>query len=253
MQAEVERYARRTSPLQAWDARWKIVSLAVLMLVLASLDGLPGALLGAAGALGLLGCARLPWRFLVRRLAAAQVFLLPCLLVLPLTFTGEPFWIGDVRLSSEGLRVAGLFYLRALALVAVAMALVYSTPMMSLLRALQELRLPRVVVAVTLLTYRYLSTLAGEFNRMRWALAARGFSPRRGPAAWRPLANVVGVALVRSLERTERLQHATRSRGFTGQLRTLQGFPGGPANWLKSAACLGAAAGLWLLDRGLGT
>ncbi len=253
MQAEVEQLARRTSPLHAWDARWKLVSLAALMLVLASLDGLPAATLGAAGALGLLACGRLPLRFLVRRLVTAQAFLLPCLLVLPFTFTGEPLWFGGVRLSGEGVRVAGLFYLRALALVAVAMTLVYSTPMMSLLRALQELRLPGVLVALALLTHRYLSTLAGEFNRMRWALATRGFAPRPRPAAWRPLANVVGVALVRSLERTERLQHATRSRGFTGRLRSLQRFPGGPANWLKSAACLGAAAGLWLLDRGPGT
>lgn len=253
MQAEVEQFARGTSPLHAWDARWKVVSLAVLMLVLASLDSLSVATLGAAGALGVLACGRLPLRFLARRLIAAQAFLLPCLLVLPLTFTGAPFWIGGVRLSGEGLRVAGLFYLRALALVAVAMALVYSTPMTSLLRALQELRLPRILVALALLTHRYLSTLAGEFTRMRWALAARGFSPRPRPAAWRPLANVVGVALVRSLERTERLQHATRSRGYTGRLRSLQPFPGGPANWLKSAACLGAALGLWFLDRGPGT
>ncbi|MCZ7636185.1 MAG: cobalt ECF transporter T component CbiQ [Verrucomicrobia bacterium] len=253
MQAEVERFARRASPLQAWDARGKVVSLAVLTLVLASLDGLPAATLGAVGALGLLVCGRLPLRFLARRLVAAQAFLLPCLLVLPLTFTAEPLWIGRLRLSGEGLRVAALFYLRALALVAVAMALVYSTPMLNLLRALQELRLPRIVVALALLTHRYLSTLAGEFSRMRWALATRGFSPRPRPAAWRPLANVVGVALVRSLERTERLQHATRSRGFTGQIHALQRFPGGPANWLKSAACLGAAAGLWLLDRGPGT
>lgn len=249
MQAEVESHARRPSPLHFWDARWKVATLGVAMAVLASLHTLPAAGLGTAAALALLSAARLPLRLAARNLASAQVFLLPCLLVLPFTFSGDPFLVGGLSVSAEGLRLAALFYLRAFALVAMAMALAYSTPMMSLLRALQDLRLPRVLLGVTLLTYRYLSTLADEFHRMRGALATRGFRPGCGPKAWRPLANLVGAALVRSLGRADRIARATRTRGFTGHLPDWPAPVRQKSRWLPSAACATVTLAVWLVDR----
>jgi cobalt/nickel transport system permease protein len=249
MRAEVELYAHRRSVLHCWDARWKTASLAILTLAFVVLERLPTAAIGTVAALGLLLAGRLPARVLFARLGAAQALLLPCLLVLPFTFTGEPFTVGSVRISGEGLRVAGLLYLRALAVLALAIAVVYSTPMVLLLRALQSLRLPRVLVEISLLTYRYLFSLWWELTRMRWALATRGFGQRGAGSSYRPLAGVLGVSLVRSVERTERIQQAMRCRGFAGRLRTLQQFEAGPADWLKSAACVLFAVGLVCLDR----
>lgn len=250
MKAEAELYARRSSPLHAWDARWKVVGLGGLAFVLASLDTAPAALAGVGVALGVLALARLPWRLVAARLAVAQAILLPCVLILPFSFGGESWSAGPLVMSREGLRWAALFYSRALAILTLGIAVVYTTPMVVLLRALQSLRLPRVLVEIALLTYRYLFTLAAEGMRMRWALAARGFGARRALQTYRPLANGVGMALVRSVERTERIQQAMHCRGFQGRLHTLQRFQAGPADWCKTLVCGAAASGLLAMERG---
>jgi cobalt/nickel transport system permease protein len=251
MKAEVELYAHRSSPLHAWDARHKLVALGCLAVVLAMLNSLTAAALGLASALAFLLMARLPAKLILGRLAAAQVILLPCLLILPLTFGGERMTLGGIAVSAEGLRVAALFYLRALSVMTLGIAVIYSTPMVALLRAAQALLLPRIIVEIALLAYRYLFTLASEWTRVRWALAARGFAVQGRKRTCRPLANVIAMSLVRSAERTERIQQAMCCRGFQGTIRTLQTFDAGPTDWIKAAACAAVALVLWALDRGI--
>ncbi len=249
MRAEAELYARGDSPLHRWDARWKTVTLAVLIGVLVSLDSVRAALAGALVALALLAGGRLPAGLMLRRLLTAQALLFPCLVVLPFTVPGSPLPGSLLPVSREGLHLALLLYLRALAILTVGFAMVYSTPMVVWLRALQNLGFPRRLVEITLMTYRYLFTLGWELTRMRWALAVRGFRNRPSRAAWRALAQVVGVTLLRSLERTERVRQALACRGFQGRLRTLHEFRAGPPDWIKSALGILLAAGLWMVDR----
>lgn len=246
MRAEVELYARRCSPVHDWDARWKLAAAGVFAAVLVTLHRpevlAAGWALVAAG----LAPARLPARLVLARLGAAQFLLLPAVIILPFSAGGETVRFGPLTPSLEGLRLAGVLYLRALALVTLGLGVVYSTPMVVLLRALQAFRLPRVWVELALLTYRYLFTLGWELTRLRWALATRGFRAGGRLRAHRTLAQVLGVTLVRSVERTERIQLALRGRGFQGRLQTLQTFRSRPGDLLKAAA-LGALAGALLL------
>lgn len=250
MRAEVELYAHGTSPVHGWDARWKLAAAGVFAGVLVSLQTPRAAAVGAVLALGGLAAARLPFRLVLGRLGAAQILLLPCLVILPFSAGGETFVVGPFALSREGVQVAGLLYLRALALVALGLAVVYSTPMVVLLRTLEVLRLPRVLVEIALLTYRYLFTLWWELTRLRWAVAARGFAGRGRIRDHRTLAQVLGVTLVRSVERTERIQQAMRCRGFQGRLRTVQQFHARPVDGLKALGVALLAAGLLVWERG---
>jgi cobalt/nickel transport system permease protein len=248
MRAEVELHARRSSLVHDWDGRWKLASLGLVAAVLVTVNTPAAAGCGAVFAIGLLSAARLPWRLVLGRLGAAQALLLPCLVILPFAFGGEAWSLGPLRLSQEGLRTAALLYLRALGILTLGLALVYTTPMVVLMHTLQRFRLPRVLGVITLLTYRYLFTLWWELTRVRWALATRGYQPRGTLRSHRTLANVVGVSLVRSLERTERIHFALQCRGFEGHLHTLHRFRSEPADWLKAALCAGAAALLLMLD-----
>lgn len=250
MRAEVELYARRASPLHRWDARWKTAALGLMAAVLVAVGTPQVAAMGAGLAIGILLAADLPGSLVMGRLAAAQAILLPCLVILPFTFGGETLAAGPLELSREGLRLAALLYLRALALLTVGLALVYSTPMVVLLQALQAFRLPRVLLEITLLTYRYLFTLWWELTRMRWALATRGFRARGSLRSHRTLANVVGVSLVRSVERTERIHFALQCRGFQGRLHSLHRFHSEPKDWLKALAVVAAGAVLLVCDQG---
>jgi len=248
MRAEAELHARRSSPVHDWDGRCKLASLGLVAAVLATVNTPAAAACGAAFAIGLLAVARLPWRLVLGRLGAAQALLLPCLVVLPFTAGGDTWPLGPLRLSLDGLRTAALFYWRALAILTLGLAVVYATPMVVLLHTLQRFRMPRAFVVVALLAYRYLFTLWWELTRVRWALATRGFQPRATLRSHRTLANVIGVSLVRSLERTERIHFALQCRGFEGRLRTMQRFHAGRADWLKAVGCAGAAALLLMLD-----
>jgi cobalt/nickel transport system permease protein len=249
MKAEAERLARGHSPLHAWDARWKSATLALVVAVLVTLVNVWVALAGVVLSFGLLVFGQLPPGLVIRRLLTAQVLLLPCLLILPFTVPGEPVSWGPVVVRREGVELALLLNLRALSILTVAFAVIYSTPMAVFLRALQALGLPSRLVEITLMTYRYLFTLGWELTRMRWALVVRGFRNRARFATYRALAQVTGVTLLRSLERTERVRQALYCRGFQGQLRTLHEFHSGPMDWLKSVICLGLAGGLLVLDR----
>jgi cobalt/nickel transport system permease protein len=249
MRAEAELFARGDSPLHRWDARGKLVALGLLAGVLVLLHHLETASLGALAALALLLVGRLPWSLVLRLLAAAQALLLPCLILLPFSVRGEILSAGPLRLSREGLELALLLNLRALALLTLVFGTVYSTPMVVLLRALQSLGIPRRLVEITLITYRYLFTLGWELTRMRWALAVRGFRNRPRLATYRTLAQVLGVTLLRSLERTERVRQALQTRGFSGHLRTLHNFRARPADWVMSGSCILLAVALLIMDR----
>jgi cobalt/nickel transport system permease protein len=248
MRAEAELYARGTSPLHKWDARWKAVTLAVLVGVLVSLGTIPAAMAGVVFGFAFLIWGRLPPGLVFRRLLVAQALLLPCFVILPFTVPGEAMAWGPVVASREGLELALLLNLRALAILSVAFAVVYSTPMVTLLRAVQWLGFPQKLVEISLMTYRYLFTLGWELTRMRWALKVRGFKNHGRFSTYRTLAQVTGVTLLRSLERTERVQQALYCRGFQGRLRTLHQFRSEPGDWAKSAATFVLGAGLLILD-----
>lgn len=248
MKAEAELLARRSSPVHDWDGRWKLASLGLVAAALVTVNTPAVAGCGAAFAIALLAVARLPWRLILGRLGAAQAVLLPCLVILPFALSGETWSVGPLHFSQDGVRMAALLYLRALAILTLGLAVVYSTPMVVLIHTLQRFRLPRPFVVITLLTYRYLFTLWWELTRVRWALATRGFRPRGTLRSHRTLANVVGVSLVRSLERTERIHSALQCRGFEGRLHTLHRFHSEPADWLKAASCAGVAVLLVMFD-----
>jgi cobalt/nickel transport system permease protein len=113
------------------------------------------------------------------------------------------------------------------------------------IQALASLRVPSIVVQMILMCYRYLFVFVSEMQRMATAMKARGFQRKTDLATLRIVGNFVGVLLVRSFERTERVYDAMLSRGYTGKIRTLEA----PALKTKDVlmGTIWAAAGLLLL------
>ena len=95
-----------------------------------------------------------------------------------------------------------------------------TTPMPRLLAALSALKMPPVMVAIAQMAVRYSEVLAAEFGRVRRAMTARGYQPKR-PTDAKPLASVAGVMFVRSYERGERVHAAMLSRGYSGTMPNL--------------------------------
>jgi cobalt/nickel transport system permease protein len=79
---------------------------------------------------------------------------------------------------------------------------------------------------------------------MRQAMRARGFKPRTDTHTYRTFAWLVGMLLVKSWDRAERVHGAMLCRGFRGRFYTLAAFTARPADYLFLAACAALSAGL---------
>jgi cobalt/nickel transport system permease protein len=121
-----------------------------------------------------------------------------------------------------------------------AIILASSTPFPELLKAMRALRVPRLLVAVFGLMWRYLFVLADEALRLMRARAARsGQSDLAnakvgGNIAWRArvTGGMAGNLFLRGFERSDRIYMAMLSRGYDGEVRTLSIQHIGKSDWL---------------------
>lgn len=222
MNAEIELYAQGSSILHRWEARWKLIGLLILMFSFAQIQSIQWACVGLVIGYGLLISLRLPFKIFIKRISQIHLIFIPCFLILPFTAYGDLQTIYGIQLSWEGVWLATLFYIRAISVVAVSMALIYSTPMTQLFHAAERLWIPSVIVQIALLTYRYLFSLSWEWSNVRNALKSRGFINKASMRVYKTYANVIATSLVRSLERTDRVHNAMKCRGYQGQICMLQ-------------------------------
>lgn len=201
--ATIDLLATAESPLHRRDPRAKLLSAVALVLATSLAPAPAGARLAALAlvplAAALLG--RLPLAFLGRRLLVILPFVaLPALLV---ALTAP---------AGDGWPRAGVTVGRAVLAAATTLVLAATTRMTDLLHALRWLRVPRTLVTVTGLLYRYLFVLVDEGERMQRARLARA---GRRPRAWRGAAPLLATLLLRAHARAEAVYRAMLARGLS--------------------------------------
>ena len=102
------------------------------------------------------------------------------------------------------------------------MMLVLATvsPWLDLLQAMRRLGVPRVLVATLQFMERYIHVLGEELARMSQARRARSFQGG-SILSWRLLTGMLGMLLLRSFERAERVHSAMLARGWDGTIHNL--------------------------------
>ncbi len=198
------------------------VAFSVLVAVSQSFEVL-GAGLALAAALAV--AARLPWRPVARRLAALNGFMLLLWLVLPFT-TYEPalFHIGPLSVMRAGVLLAAAITLKANAIVLALTAFLGTLELTTLGHTLVHLRVPEKLAHLFLFTVRYIDVLHHEYHRLRQAMRVRCFRPRMTRHTYRSIGYLVGMLLVKSLDRSERIVAAMKCRGFRGRFYVLDHF-----------------------------
>ena len=124
------------------------------------------------------------------------------------------------------------------------MALMGTIAVQDLGPAMQQLKIPNKLCHILLFTYRYIFVIHQEYMTMRQAMTARGFKPRTNRHTYRSYAWLVGMLLVKSWDRAERVHGAMRCRGFLGRFYTLTEFTTHPKDYLFLAVCLLFALGI---------
>jgi cobalt/nickel transport system permease protein len=230
------------------DPRLRIVAAFAAVLSLSQLTLLPLAAAACAGALvaAALSPAGVPWR----RLVHVEGFVLLLLVALPLTVPGTPLLqAGPLVASAEGLAFAALLGCKITAAVLILTVLLSGLDPVRLGGALGALRVPPRLVALFVATARYSETIRQEAGRLRGAMRARGFRPRTDLHTLRSYGNLMGMLLVRSLDRAERVGEAMRARGFTGHMPRPELSPPTRPDIARAGLIAGFAALLFLGDR----
>jgi cobalt/nickel transport system permease protein len=186
-----------TSRVHHWPAAVKLGG--ALVIILGSVSLPPGFSIWfwAVGLLlvGVAGLSRLSPLFLLRRLLVLSPF--------ALVNAGQP----AARATFPAIALKSSLCLFTVILVS------HTTPFSEILRVLQRVRAPVLLITTLALMHRYLFVLAGEAERMRRARASRTFGGRRR-LHWQMLATVVGQLFVRASERAERIYDAMCARGW---------------------------------------
>lgn len=194
----VEQWSRARSPLHRREPRAKLGALLAFLIAVSTSDARAqpafaayAVLLGAA-----ILASRLPAAALLRRAA----------LVLPFsaTFALITWWSGD---PWRALALAEKSFLSGLA----ALLLIATTPVTDLMRGLEALRVPRMLILVIQFLYRYLFVISEQAQHMRLAAASR--------SGWRfrSAAGALAVLFARASERADGIYRAMLARGFSGR------------------------------------
>jgi cobalt/nickel transport system permease protein len=220
-----EEFSGGDSLIHRLDPRVKIVAVSFFSVVVAVSNRF--VVLMSALALGffIVLLARVPMRQLVRRLVPVNIFILFLWLFLPFTVQGEPlFSVGPLVGTHEGVLYAARISLKSNAIVTVLIALVASSSILTLGHAMHELRVPKKIVHLFFFTYRYIHVIGREYVRLVNAMKVRGFRPGTNMHSYKTFAYLVGMLLVRSCDRAERVRNAMLCRGFRGRLYSLSDF-----------------------------
>lgn len=210
------------SLLEKLDPRTRILSVLVFSAVTVSLSSLLVLSLCLATSLTLLLISRQPLRPTLKRMAAMDGFILFMLVLLPFTIPGTTlFTVLSSSFSAEGLHKATQIALRANATILALLILVGTLEPVTFGHALRRIKTPENLVHLMMFTLRYISILHEEYTKLRDAMKMRGFRPANSLHTYRSLGYLVGMMLIRSIDRSERILGAMKCRGFTGKIHLL--------------------------------
>lgn len=253
-------YRPGNSPIHRLDPRVKLVlTLAfVLTCALTPLAAWPVYILLLAVIISIEVLSELGVGYVLKRAVLAFPFVLAAF---PVIFTTPgvpwfeiPFFGWTLTISQAGVARFISIVLKSWLSIQAAILLTASTPFPDLLMAMRAIHVPRLLVAIIGLMWRYLFVLVDEALRLLRARAARSGHAdlpglrSGGSLAWRAriAGGMAGNLFLRAFERSDRIYVAMLSRGYDGEVRATPLPVFGTKNRLILVAGL-AALGILLL------
>ncbi|RKY32071.1 MAG: cobalt ECF transporter T component CbiQ [Candidatus Omnitrophota bacterium] len=172
--------------------------------------------------------SRIPFGFILKKSLVVIPFVLLISISIPFIKNGRiiaDYTLGNfkLRVTYEGLMsfftILAKSYLSLLCMI----ILITTTKFSELLKAFQALKLPRIITLILSFMYRYIFVLQDELMKMQQAKESRSI----GSSRWfhiKTLSNMIAVLFIRAYERAESVYLAMCSRGFRGEMRTINRF-----------------------------
>ncbi len=218
----IDKYATLVSPIHNLDPRAKFLACITFIILVVLLDNIILLVTSIIFVFLLILVSKVPLGFIADRIK----WIIPFggFLGIFLSFSrpeGMPIISFDLVITTltatrEGLHLAALVILRATVAVMTITLLTSTTMFTDLIKAMEDLKIPKIFVQMTLFTYRYIFLLIDEFQRISRAQKSRGFgsSNLMHMRTMKTIGNTVGMLFVKSYERGERVYEAMRSRGY---------------------------------------
>ncbi len=196
-----------TSRLYHIDPRAKLLSAIVFAVAVSLMTQLWPLVLAFVVSLIILSASGLKWKAIYRQMRLVALFIL--MIALPIyIFKGfEAFLAMILRVSSATI---------------VLLVMVLTTASADLANGLRRIGVPKSLVLLLSMTYRYLFLYGEEAARMSMAREARGIDRGKGlldRRVLRTLSSMAGLILVKAHMRGSRISRAMRARGYTGDSR----------------------------------
>jgi len=221
----LDRYSDLGSFIHKLDPRTKIITTFafILMVVLTPPQRWQAFAFYFALIAGLVLLSKIPPLYVLKRSLVIVPFVLFIAIFIPFLKPGEvagSYNIWAWQVSYSGLIILWNVVIKAWLSILTLIVLSATTKFSELLKGLEQLRLPKVMVMILSFMYRYIFVLVEEVIRMKQARDSRSFGGKR---TWqlKTIGNMVGTLFLRSYERGERVYGAMVARGFEGQTRTL--------------------------------
>lgn len=213
-------FAQRENLVSGMEVRTKIVFTVLALLINLLSPSLYTPLAIALFCLATLLAIRIPPRLLLLRLAMPLLMAGVVLLTQLFLYGTSPlFTIPSLGLVGyrEGLERGLLIMCRVIGGVSLVLFLSMSTPANKLLLAARWFRLPRVLIELLVLIYRYIFVLIEEAIAIKDAQRVRlGYHGWR--QGMRSIGTLGGVLVLRAYDRAERVFAAMTARGYSGAI-----------------------------------
>ena len=248
-----EQGAAQRGLLQRLDPRVKLAGLGALVLTAIAVRQLSisAALFAVTLLLPLssgISFKRLIIRVLIPVLAFTGVIAVPALFLT----RGPVLWtIPNIQLplTEAGLHSAAFLIVRALTSATLVSSLLLTTPWNRLLRALRFFRVPRSLIVIIEMAYRYIWILLRSAKDLFESRRARSLGPLTLDNGQQVVSSAAGTLLDKSLGLSGEVFLAMQARGFRGEVVLLNDAPLAISSWAQLGAIVALAASIMYAGR----
>jgi cobalt/nickel transport system permease protein len=220
-----ETFSEGKSFLHTTDPRIKICLCIPYIFTIALSNKLYTGTAGVLIALALIIASGLKLGSVLKSIRVFFWFILMLWIFLPFSVPGEQiFHIGRMRASVQGMLRALSISLKSTAVVLLIIAFLGTSTVFSLVHAMSHFHMPKKLLYLTFLSYRYIYVIYMEYIKLRDAMRIRGFKPKTNIHTYKSFGYLIGMLLIRSYERSERIHNAMLCRGFHGEFYLFEHF-----------------------------
>ena len=169
----------------------------------------------------ILAIAKINIRSYLKFLSIPMVFVvLTCIFLIFFFGKGEVIYetgIFGIVVTTDSLHYGVYTFFRVMGCLPLLGFLALTTPIAKILHCLETLKVPKIVIEIALLMYNTIFIFLNEIDTMQKAQETRlGYSTYFG--SFKSLGALASTIFLRSLDKSETLQHSLDSRGYTGEL-----------------------------------